>query len=247
MLPGEHEVILVVEDSPFHRKVIGDVLRAGGYSPAFAENGLEALEVLEKESLDPCLILTDLNMPEMDGYALIDELQKDEIYKHIPVLVCTDAKSVIEDVQKLKDLGASGYISKNVPPEYLLFRIRQATFARDSQRRGERIIITIPMKYKINSSLFYAYSFNISESGIFVRTTDPPPVGKEATLFFNLPKDEEEFEIGGRIVRNVWEGELGAGPPGFGVEFTKMKDRDLERIKTFVKEYLEKEYELYLQ
>src|SRR5690349_20194497 len=79
--------ILVVEDDPAIRHLLEVTLRAAGYEPALAADGLEALAQLGRVS--PALILLDLNMPRMDGYALAEELRRRRLSPGVPVIVTT--------------------------------------------------------------------------------------------------------------------------------------------------------------
>ncbi|MEK4630185.1 MAG: response regulator transcription factor [Solibacillus sp.] len=109
--------ILVVDDDPFIRKLIGIHLKKEGYEAYFASNGLEALTLLDKEPLD--LAIVDVMMPKMDGITLTRRLTEEEI----PVLMLT-AKTTLEDKEKGFLAGADDYMVKPFEPKELLFRIR---------------------------------------------------------------------------------------------------------------------------
>ena len=104
--------VLVVDDSLTMRSVMKKVIRASGLKIAKffdAANGKVALDILRKEWLD--LVVTDYNMPEMDGMELISEMKKDELLKSIPVFVI----SVEGSQQKRKEFmekGAAEYLMK---------------------------------------------------------------------------------------------------------------------------------------
>lgn len=87
--------ILVVEDDKHVRKLMNAVLKREGYDVVTAENGREALEVLEVQYID--LIILDIMMPEMDGYEFAEELK--EADNRIPILMAT-AKQLPEDKKK---------------------------------------------------------------------------------------------------------------------------------------------------
>ncbi len=109
--------ILVVDDSSPMRAVIIKTIKASGFSTAEfhqAENGKEALAMMKSTWLD--LVITDYNMPEMNGMALIREMQKDEILSTIPILVITTEGSK-EKVEAFIKSGATGYVKKPFSPE----------------------------------------------------------------------------------------------------------------------------------
>ena len=109
--------VLVVDDSLPMRSVIKKTIKASGFGDTEffdASNGQEALAVLQNEWID--IVVTDYNMPEMNGIELIQEMKKDEVASTIPVLVITTESSqakVLEFIEK----GASGYIKKPFTPE----------------------------------------------------------------------------------------------------------------------------------
>ena len=81
------ELVMVVDDNPTTRHLIGVYLKGHGYALLEAENGLDALEKLAQGSVD--LIITDVNMPQMDGVGLTRALKQDQALGTIPVLILT--------------------------------------------------------------------------------------------------------------------------------------------------------------
>jgi two-component system, chemotaxis family, chemotaxis protein CheY len=109
--------MLVVDDSLPMRSIIIRTIKASGFSNAEflqAGNGKEALEVLENEWVD--LVVTDYNMPDMNGMELISEMKGDDILNAIPVLVITTEGSQ-KKVDEFIERGAAGYIKKPFTPE----------------------------------------------------------------------------------------------------------------------------------
>jgi two-component system chemotaxis response regulator CheY len=111
--------ILVVDDSMPMRTVIIRTIKSSGFGAANfieADNGQDALDKMKDEWLD--LVVTDYNMPEMDGMTLIQEMKKDSVFKEIPVLVVTTEGSQ-EKVEEFLEMGAAGYIKKPFTPEQI--------------------------------------------------------------------------------------------------------------------------------
>jgi two-component system chemotaxis response regulator CheY len=111
--------ILIVDDSPAMRRVVRRVVDLSGVDVGNyleAGDGVQALAVLRAEWVD--LILSDINMPEMDGEELLLEVRKDETLKSIPVLVVSTDQTEARIAQMLA-LGADGYISKPFAPAAL--------------------------------------------------------------------------------------------------------------------------------
>ena len=109
--------ILVVDDSKTVRRMIAKALEVAGIplnQVHQAENGREALAVLEEEWID--LVLTDINMPEMDGMELVRTMAEGELLQTVPVVVVSTEGSE-ERISELKQRGIRGYLRKPVTPE----------------------------------------------------------------------------------------------------------------------------------
>ena len=111
--------VMIVDDSPVMRNFIRRVLTLSGLNIATvieASDGNAALEVFEKQSVD--LVLSDINMPGMNGEELIREMERDEELSRVPVIVVsTDSSS--HRVEMMLGYGARGYIQKPFHPETL--------------------------------------------------------------------------------------------------------------------------------
>jgi len=115
--------VLIVDDSSVMRKIVGRSLRQAGLEVLDileASNGSEALSLARENSLD--LILSDINMPLMDGLEFVRQLRSIEAAQHIPVVMITTEAGEGRVVQALS-LGASGYIRKPFTPEQIKERV----------------------------------------------------------------------------------------------------------------------------
>jgi two-component system chemotaxis response regulator CheY len=101
---------LVVDDFSTMRRIVRNLLKESGYTEADeAEDGVAALQKLRSSNFD--FVVSDINMPNMNGFQLLNEIKKDEKLKHIPVLMVT-AEARKEDIVLAAQSGASGYIVK---------------------------------------------------------------------------------------------------------------------------------------
>lgn len=112
--------ILAVDDSPMMRQMLKHTLDEGGFSSVLAEDGVIALEKFKAEPFDA--VITDVNMPNMDGLTLIVELRK--LNQEIPIMTLT---TEAEDDMKKKGAaaGANGWIVKPMEPEQLIDILNQ--------------------------------------------------------------------------------------------------------------------------
>lgn len=115
--------VLLVEDSNSSRQMLEHILRSGGFDVISAEHGMEALEVLQQRR--PDAIVSDIMMPEMDGYEFYQEVRGQGRYALVPFLFLTAREDLHDQVYGLS-LGADDYITKPIEAEELLARIRTA-------------------------------------------------------------------------------------------------------------------------
>ncbi len=114
--------ILVVDDDKTTRKLLNLFLKAKGYEVVTAENGLDAMEKLGTESIN--LVVTDMNMPYMDGIELTKNLRNDENWKNIPiVMVTTEADE--DERRKAMDAGVDDYLVKPANAEQITDSIKR--------------------------------------------------------------------------------------------------------------------------
>ncbi len=113
--------ILVVEDEQDTKYILETLLKRSGYEIRTANNGLEALEVLQ--NFKPHVILADWTMPLMDGVELCDRLRKEEEYKSIYYIILT-ARGTLRDKIEGLDTGADDFLVKPTDNQELLARIR---------------------------------------------------------------------------------------------------------------------------
>jgi two-component system chemotaxis response regulator CheY len=115
--------VLVVEDSPTMRQLIVFALkRIRGFQIVEANDGVDALKKLSAEKFD--LILTDINMPIMDGLKLVSMVRNDPNYKETPIIVIT-TEGAIEDRERALALGANEYITKPIQTMKILETVKK--------------------------------------------------------------------------------------------------------------------------
>lgn len=114
--------ILAVDDSMTMREMLRQTLTEAGFDVVLAEDGLDALERLP--GADPDLVLTDLNMPKMDGFGLIDAIRKGSVATRVPILVLTtESAATLKD--RARAAGATGWITKPFDEVSLVSTIRR--------------------------------------------------------------------------------------------------------------------------
>ncbi|MFY0687736.1 MAG: response regulator [Cyclobacteriaceae bacterium] len=125
-------IVLVAEDNEDMRNFISEYL-VTNYKVIEADNGVQALELANEHI--PDILITDVMMPEMDGYELCQNIKNDDRTSHIPVILLT-AKASSESTEKGFELGADYYVTKPFNPKLLELRIKNILKTRD-QIRGQ--------------------------------------------------------------------------------------------------------------
>jgi two-component system chemotaxis response regulator CheY len=116
--------VLIVEDSKAIRSMIRVALEGvGDFFAVEAGNGFEALKTLPTRPFD--LIITDINMPDINGLELIGFVKSNPAYRNIPLIIVSTEKSE-EDKKRGLALGASGYVAKPFKPQELLAAVQKA-------------------------------------------------------------------------------------------------------------------------
>lgn len=113
--------IIVVDDDMVFRKLIKELLVDNGYEVETAENGKEGFEKLKKDKFD--LAILDVNMPEMNGFELLNKIREDEELFDLPIIMLT-VKSMIEDQIQGFEYGADDYLAKPFDEEILIAKVK---------------------------------------------------------------------------------------------------------------------------
>lgn len=114
------KVILVADDSPTIRKFVSIALKVKGYEIIQVADGMQALEKLPSEKID--LVITDLNMPNVDGFELIDSIRKNSDYKEIPIIILSSL-SGSEEIERGIQCGANSYMLKPFDSKRVLYEV----------------------------------------------------------------------------------------------------------------------------
>ncbi len=115
--------IMIVDDSPSVRHMTSKVVKSAGWEPRTAKDGLDALEQLKACDELPAIILSDIEMPRMDGYEFAASLQRSEKFSHIPVIMIT-SRTAEKHREKALESGVSQYLTKPYEDRELIDSIK---------------------------------------------------------------------------------------------------------------------------
>jgi len=120
------QTIMVVDDALVMRNLMGAILRQAGYAAIEMCDGTDAMKYARENSVD--MVITDINMPNMNGISLVSKLRRLETYAHIPILMITTESSDYKKT-KAKNMGADGWLQKPIDEKRVLKAV-SAMFAR---------------------------------------------------------------------------------------------------------------------
>ena len=186
--------LLVVEDIPNVLELLEVTLRFQGYEVISAHNGQEALDILEKET--PALIISDILMPKLDGFSMVQKLRNNPKTQNIPVIFLSATYVTPEDRMFAMSLGASRFIEKPIDTEDFLLTIAELL----SQ---EEITIPKPLaqpqfysgyRARLETKLQHK-NRQIARIERLLPTLDPDQKESFKTLFEQAIRDREEIQV----------------------------------------------------
>lgn len=114
--------VLAIDDSRTMRNLLGATLGGAGYTVELAEDGVDGLERLA--AFDPDVVITDINMPNLDGFGFLEAARQRETDRVVPILVLT-TESAPAMKQRARDAGATGWIVKPFDEQKLVWAIQR--------------------------------------------------------------------------------------------------------------------------
>jgi OmpR family response regulator RpaB len=211
---AEHEKILVVDDEASIRRILETRLKMVGYEVATAADGEEALEIFSK--FNPDLIILDVMMPKLDGYAVTKEIRRSS---DTPIIILTALGDVSERITGL-ELGADDYVIKPFSPKELEARVKavlRRTTNRETTGGGKvtkNIITTGNLRIDINRRQVYRKNERIRLTGM------------EFSLLELLVSNSGQPFSRSEILQHVW-----SYPPDHRID-TRVVDVHISRLRS---------------
>ena len=154
--------ILVVDDSEMNRSLLCDML-SGNYEILEAENGLEASAILQSREQEIALMLLDIVMPKMDGFELLEAMNKNGWIKNMPVIIIS-SETVPSYVDKAYDLGAQDYISRPFDERIVQRRVSNTLMLFAKQKELSAMVVEQFQERENENELMTEILSNIVES-----------------------------------------------------------------------------------
>ncbi|MEK7313032.1 MAG: response regulator [Deltaproteobacteria bacterium] len=233
--------ILLADDSVFFRTKLSAILTEAGHRVRFASDGREVIKEIQIDSKGIDLLVLDLQMPEVDGFGVLEWINNNGFKGKFPVLAVTGVYDVSEIFDRLKDMGASGLMTKGFTPEQVVFWVNKLLFPQTAAERGEdRIPISIPVDFKVGNIDYTGFLLNLSANGLFLHTRIELLPGAMTALKFSFPGIERIINVKGMVKWIIPQNSSRTLFGGAGIEFTSILPEDREIVKNFVNAELKK-------
>jgi uncharacterized protein (TIGR02266 family) len=240
MLIKEPKNILVAGDSVFFRGKLSNILSEVGHKVCIGRSGREVLDKIKEASDELDLLMLDMQNIDINGYEVLEYL-KGELAVKPSTLAITGVYDLSCNLERLKELGVNGIITKGFSPEQIVFRVNSLLFGEKVFNRHEsRVPVSMPLDFSIGDESHTSFLLNISASGLFLYTKKELLLGTSMLVKFVLPGGEGIMDLKGTVTRMTKPGGGEDYFYGAGVCFTSISDEDKESIRRFVQEELKK-------
>jgi CheY-like chemotaxis protein len=128
--------VLIVDDTPANLRLLRAVLEGENFAVVEAADGVEALQVLERGGIDA--VISDILMPNMDGYRFCHEVRQRKNLRHLPLIIYSSTYNSPADAQLALDMGADKYIKKPAPIKEITAALEEIIRRGPRRRRRKR-------------------------------------------------------------------------------------------------------------
>ena len=220
------KTVLVATNTPFVRDRFKTALDAAGHRTMAVKSVAPLLGHVRADFDDIDLIVLDLRLPHA-GIDLVKRIRKLDDGR-LPILVFTGSVNSVDEVRAMASLGVAGYLNEYSAIEHILPSIAPHLFPDTFHRReNNRVVMGIPISYRIGKTIVAALALNLSHGGLAIRTSKPPVRGTAVRVKFALPGSKRELETDGVV---CWSDQKA----GMGIQFTQVKPTDQTAIDGFV-------------
>lgn len=221
------KTVAVVSATTFVRDRFKAALEAAGHRPLMVKSVAQLFAHVRADFEELDLIVLDLKMQHSAGVDLVKRIRKLDSGR-LPILVFSGSVTSVEEVRDLAALGVAGYLNEYIAVEHILPSMAPHLFPETFNRReNPRVVMGIPVSYRIGKTIAAALALNLSVGGVAIRTSNPAVRGTAMKLKFALPGAKREIETEAVV---CWSDQKA----GMGVQFTKVKPADQQTINGFV-------------
>ena len=222
--------VIVAGDAAFVRDRFKTALEGAGYRASTVVTGTDLMALVRDHAGDVDLVVLDLRLPDTSGLDLVRNLCGIEGFR-APIVIFSGTIANAAEVRELSALGVSGYVNEYTAVEHIVPSLAPHLFPDHHNRRGgPRVVLGIPVAYRLGNTIAAALMLNIGQSGLAIRTTSPLEQGATVRVRFRLPGHKKDVDAEARV---AWVDRR----TGMGLQFTRLDAPDHESIDEFVHAY----------
>jgi uncharacterized protein (TIGR02266 family) len=221
------KTVLIADDTAFVRDRFRAAVEHAGHTAIVAGTATELLASVRRGRDTLALIVLDLRLPQSPGVDLVRAIRRlDE--GRIPILVFSGTIASADEVRQLAALGVAGYLNEYCAVQNIVPSLAPHLFPDSFNRRSSpRVVLGIPVQYRVGNAIAAALSLNISRGGIAVRTTSPLEAGAHLKIRFRIPGSPRDIEAAGHV---AWHDRR----VGMGVQFETVEPASQALVDDFV-------------
>jgi len=225
--PVASKTVLIADDTAFVRDRFRAAVEQSGHKAVVAGSAPELLARLRGGAGTFDLIVLDLRLPQSPGVDLVRVIRKLDA-ERIPILVFSGTIASADEVRELSALGVAGYLNEYCAVQRIVPSLAPHLFPDSFNRRGSpRVVLGIPVQYRVGNTIAAALLLNISRGGVAIRTTSPLDTGAHVKVRFRLPGTPRDIGAEGRV---AWHDRR----VGMGVQFETVDAAGQGLIDAFV-------------
>lgn len=222
--------VLVADDTAFVRDRFKSALQSAGHRTTTVSSASELLSQIRTYKGLVDLVVLDLRLPQTQGVALVRALRAIDGF-NAPIVVFSGTIANADEVRDLAALGIAGYINEYSAVQHIVPALAPHMFPEQHNRRsGPRVVLGIPVAYRLSNTIAAALTLNISHGGLAIRTTNPLDMGTILKVRFRLPGAGKDVDTEGRV---AWADRR----TGMGLQFTKVAPAEQATIDDFVRKH----------
>ena len=219
------KTVAIADDTAFVRDRFKAALEEAGHRTVVVGSGPELLAVLRRESAQVDLVVMDACLSNSRGLHLLRSIR--QLGGATPIVVFSGTIATASEVRELEALGVAGFINEYTAVQHILPSLAPHLFPDHYNRRSSpRVVLGIPITYRLNNSIATSVTLNLGQGGIAVRTASPLEIGTIVTVRLKLP-GSKQVEASARI---AWTNRR----IGMGLQFTAMSVAHQEALDAFV-------------
>jgi uncharacterized protein (TIGR02266 family) len=224
------KTVVIADDTAFVRERFKTALQSAGHRTTTAASASELLNQVRTYKGLVDLVVLDLRLPQSQGVALVRALRAIEGFT-APIVVFSGTISNADEVRELSALGVGGYINEYSAVQHILPALAPHLFPDQHNRRSSpRVVLGIPVAYRLGNTIAAALTLNISHGGLAVRTTNPLEAGTMLKVRFRLPGTNKDVDVQARV---AWADRR----TGMGLQFTGVSSADQAAIDDYVRRH----------